>query len=221
MKLTVVSKKGEPLTRLQRKAQTRRTLIDAALHLSAKMGFAGLSLREITREAGVAPTTFYRHFHDMDDLGLALIDEVGLLLRQLMRQARRRVGRGGGLTRSSVEVFMEFVQKNGNLFRLLLGERLGSSSSFRAALHAEMNRFIGELTEDLERQSSILGRPLVDAGLAAEAIVAVVFTIGAEALDLPAHSRKQLAERLIQEIRIIFRGAESLAKTPRDEAPTP
>jgi AcrR family transcriptional regulator len=218
MSRTAVSQKKPALTRPQRKAQTRRALIDAALRLSAKVGFAGVSLREVTREAGMAPTTFYRHFHDMDDLGLALIDEVGLLLRQLMRQARLRVGKGNSLTRSSVEVFMEFVHKNGNLFRLLLGERLGSSPAFRSALHAEMNRFIGELTEDLERQAAAMKHPLADAGLTAEAIVAVVFTVGAEALDLPAHSRRQLAERLIQEIRIIFRGSELIAEGKGDSA---
>lgn len=215
MSLTIVPDKKAPLTRQERKAQTRRALIDAALRLSAKTGFAGISLREVTREAGVAPTTFYRHFHAMDDLGLALIDEVGLSLRRFIRDARQRVGQSGGMTRTSIEAFMEFLQEHPNHFRLLLGERLGSSEAFRKALHAEMNRFIGELTEDLERQSALVGRPLGDVGLAAEAIVAVVFTVGAESLDLPTHSRKQLAERIIQEIRIILRGAEALAASPR------
>lgn len=198
-----------PQTRREKKAKTRRDLIDAALRLIEKVGFAGLSLREVTREAGLAPTTFYRHFHNMDDLGLALIDEVGLSLRQLMRNARRRVSESGQMTRSSVEAFMSFIEQNGNLFRLLLGERIGSSPAFRTALHAEMDRFIGELTEDLLKQSENLGTPLSDSAVAANAIVAVVFSTGVEALDVPVHRRQQLAERLIQQIRMILRGAES------------
>lgn len=198
-------------SRSEKKAKTKRSLIDAALRLSAERGFSGISLREVAREAGIAPTAFYRHFHDMDDLGLALIDEVGLSLRQLMRQARQRfVEQGRSVVRASIEAFMEFIHDNANLFRVLLGERLGSSSAFRKALHLEMDRFIGELTEDLERGATLAKRPLLDAGLTAEAIVAVVFTVGAESLDLPTHSRKQLAERIIQEIRIIMCGAESL-----------
>jgi len=214
-----VSLKKAPLTRLQRKAQTRRALVDAALGLSAQVGFAGLSLREVTRAAGVVPTTFYRHFNDMDGLGLALIDEVGLSLRQLMREARVRVGQGGSVVRSSIEVFMEFVHGHANLFRLLLGERSGSSPPFRRALHAEMNRFIGELTEDLERGSAKQGTPLPNADLIAEAVVAVVFTLGAEALDLPTHRRQQLTERIIQEVRIILHGAAALAKTQQKAHP--
>ena len=203
-------------TRREKKAQTRRALIDAALRLIEKIGFAGLSLREVAREAGVAPATFYRHFHNMDDLGLALIDEVGLSLRQLMRNARRRVSETGQMTRSSVEVFMGFIEQNGNLFRLLLGERIGSTPAFRVAIRTEMNRFIGELTEDLQRQSKKLNSPLGDVAAAADAIVAVVFATGMEALDAPTHQRQQLAERLIQQIRMILRGAAALAARPEE-----
>ena len=163
----------------------------------------------------------YRHFRDMDDLGLALVDEVGLSLRQLIRQARQRAAKHGrGIVRASVEAFMEFIHDNSNLFRVLLGERLGSSPAFRKALHMEMARFIGELTEDLERGALEAKRPLLDAGLTAEAIVAVVFTVGAESLDLPTHSRKQLGERLIKEVRIIICGAQFLARK-RVETPSP
>ena len=60
--------------------------IEAAFsQLSAERSFASLSLREVSREAGIAPTSFYRHFRDVDELGLTMVDESGLMLRQLMR----------------------------------------------------------------------------------------------------------------------------------------
>ncbi len=207
-----IRNKTPQMTRRERKAQTRRTLIEAALCLIEGGGFAGLSLREVTRQAGVAPATFYRHFSDMEDLGLALIDEVGLMLRQLMRKARKRISETGSVTRTSVNVFMEFVQSNGNLFRLLLGERIGNTPSFRSALQAELNRFTEELTEDLERQAVRLKTSLGDPSIAAEAIVAVVFSAGVEALDTPGHRCQQLMERLILEIRMILTGAAVMAK---------
>ena len=199
--------------RAQKKAKTRRALIDAALRLSAEQGFSGFGLREVAREADLTPAGFYRHFRDMDDLGLVLVDEVGISLRQLMRQARQKAAeRGRGVIRASVEAFMEFVLDCPHLFQVLLGGRSGSSPAFRKALHAEMDRFIGELQEDLERGAKAAKRPLLDARLAAEAIVAVVFTVGAEVLELPASGRKSLEERIVQEIRIIMRGAQALAK---------
>ena len=74
--------------RAQQKEKTRRSLVEAAFsQLSAERSFASLSLREVAREAGIAPTSFYRHFRDVDELGLTMVDESGLMLRQLI--ARR------------------------------------------------------------------------------------------------------------------------------------
>ena len=61
--------------------------MDSALDLlSPERVFSSLSLREVTRGAGIAPTSFYRHFDDMNALGLALVAEAGLALRQLLRK---------------------------------------------------------------------------------------------------------------------------------------
>jgi AcrR family transcriptional regulator len=199
-------------TRAEQKAVSRRSLIDAAVGLSARHGFAGLSLREVCREAGLVPTAFYRHFKDMDDLGLALVDEVALSLRRLMREARRKAeGKKGGRVEASAAAFVDYIRRNANLFRILLGERSGSSPAFRKALRKEMNLFVSELAEDLQKAALEARRPLSDAKLAAETIVAVVFTVGAEALDLPARECKELTGRLIREIRIVLIGAETYA----------
>ena len=50
--------------------RTRRAIVAAALHLLAERSFSGLSLREVTREAGIVPAAFYRHFDSMEALGL-------------------------------------------------------------------------------------------------------------------------------------------------------
>ena len=49
----------------------------AAAELASGRSFDTLSLREVAKLAGIAPTSFYRHFHDMEGLGLALIEEHG------------------------------------------------------------------------------------------------------------------------------------------------
>ena len=199
------------MSRQEQKAQTRRKLIDAALALAAEKGFSSLSLREIAKATGIAATGFYRHFRDLDELGLVLVDEVALALRQLVREARRRYGEDGRV-KASVDAFMDYVRQSPHLFRLLLGERGGGSPAFRQALHAEIDRFVAELTDDLEAQGRETGRPLHSPALAAEAIVAVTFTVGAEALDLPRHRHAGLADRIIQEIYLILRGARAEAR---------
>ncbi|MGC9423836.1 MULTISPECIES: HTH-type transcriptional repressor FabR [Vibrio] len=190
--------------RAQQKEKTRRSLIDAAFRqLSADRSFSNLSLREVAREAGIAPTSFYRHFKDMDELGLTMVDEGGLLLRQLMRQARQRIVKEGSVIRTSVETFMEFIDSSPNVFRLLLRERSGTSFEFRTAVVREIEHFSAELTEYLINT----GMSREEAMVQAEASVTLVFSSGAQALDLNRQAREELAERLIMQLRMMAKGA--------------
>ena len=198
--------------RAQQKERTRRSVIDAAFsQLTAERSFSNLSLREVAREAGIAPTSFYRHFRDMDELGLTMVDEGGLTLRQLMRQARLRIAStGGSVIRTSVLTFMEFIDNTPNVFRLLLRERSGTSAAFRQAVQREIQHFIAELADELQKQS---GLPPYDASVQADAMVTIVFNAGAEALDLEPQARIELAERIIYQLRMIVRGGDFYHKS--------
>ncbi|MCE0493521.1 HTH-type transcriptional repressor FabR [Vibrio salinus] len=192
--------------RAQQKEKTRRALIDAAFRqLGTDRSFSNLSLREVAREAGIAPTSFYRHFKDMDELGLTMVDEGGLILRQLMRQARQRIVAQGSVIKTSVATFMEFIENSPNIFRLLLRERSGTSYAFRAAVAREIQHFIAELTEYLVAT----GLDREHAMIQAEASVTLVFSSGALALDLDKSERDALAERLITQLRVIAKGVRS------------
>ncbi|PJG86163.1 HTH-type transcriptional repressor FabR [Conservatibacter flavescens] len=187
------------------KEKTRRALIDAAFNqLSAEKSFSNLSLREVAREAGIAPTSFYRHFRDMDELGLTMVDEAGLILRQLMRQARKRLESGGSVIVISVETFFEFIHNSPNVFRLLLRESSGSSQAFRTAAAREIKHFVDELAEYIMHRNTI--SPEL-AYVQSEGMVTIVFTAGANALDMNSKERAQLKERVILQLRMLAKGA--------------
>lgn len=208
--------------RAEQKQKTRRALMDAALNqLTADRGFANLSLREVAREAGIAPTSFYRHFNELDELGLALVDEAGVALRQLMRQARKRIEKNGSAVSTSIDTFMEYLASNTNHFRLLLRERTGLSKQFRTAIKAEINHFSTELSEDLRRAGELKNRPIDDPQLVADTMVTVVFNQGSEALDSSPKEKAELKERLKKELRIILRGAEIITSENRKAGRTP
>lgn len=187
------------------KEKTRRALIDAAFNqLSAEKSFSNLSLREVAREAGIAPTSFYRHFRDMDELGLEMVDEVGLMLRQLMRQARKRLENGGSVIVISVNTFFEFITHNTNAFRLLLRESSGTSHAFRTATAREIKHFIDELAEYISQRN---GYSRHISYVQAEGIVTLVFTAGANALDMNKEELNQLKERVILQLKMLAKGA--------------
>ncbi|QIZ78424.1 HTH-type transcriptional repressor FabR [Ferrimonas lipolytica] len=202
--------------RAQQKEKTRRALVDAAFNqLSAERSFSSLSLREVAREAGIAPTSFYRHFKDMEELGLTMVDEGGLTLRQLMRKGRQRAEQGGSIIFASMQIFMEFIDEHPNVFRLLLRERSGTSAAFRSAVNREIRHFTDELTDYL------ISRSNTDPRLAyaqAEAMVVLVFASGSEVLDMSKKERKLQTDRLILQVAMLSIGGEALPNSKRFEA---
>lgn len=202
--------------RAQQKEKTRRMIIDAAFHLiSQQRSYSSLSLREVTREAGIAANSFYRHFEDMEELGLTLVDEGGVALRQLMRKARQRLSdQGNSVIRTSVVTFMEFIHNNPHVFYLLLRERTGTSLAFRKAVSRELQYFIVELADYIQHTQNY---PTADAKVQAEAMVVLVFNAGAEALNCTPAELRLLTEKAIIQLRYIARGADEFLKGRRSE----
>jgi len=199
-------------TRSEQKQKTRRALMDSALELlSAERVFSSLSLREVTREAGIAPTSFYRHFDDMNDLGLALVEEAGLALRQLLRKARTRIKVKGTAIDVSVDTFMEYLINNTNHFRLLLREHTGNSQEFRTAINLEINHFVTELEEYLNQRTKLEKNPdalgLIQDKALAEAMVIIVFHMGGVALDSSKKERSEEAKKAKLQLRMLLKGA--------------
>ncbi len=193
------------MSRQEQKLKTRQSIIDAAFQLlNENRTLSAISLREVAREAGIAPTSFYRHFKDMDELGLTLVDEAGLALRQLMRQARRRIASGGGVIDTSVDTFMEFITANSNVFRLLLREHTGTSAAYRLAVSREIQHFTDELSDYIIEQLKI---PHDIAVLQAESMVRLVFSAGADALEADAILKAAISERVKKQLRFIQLGS--------------
>lgn len=139
-------------SRRDERINTRQALREAALELIDRdRSFDALSLREITREVGVVPTTFYRHFSDMESLGLELVDESFRTLRELLKTARAITAPGQGVIRRSVETFVTYVRANRRHFQFLARERFGGVAAIREEIRTEIRLLQSELATDLGR----------------------------------------------------------------------
>lgn len=193
------------MNRQQQKQQTRQRIISSAFQLlDENKSLTAISLREVARAANIAPTSFYRHFSDINELGLTLVDESGLTLRQLMRQARKRIAKGGSVISISVDTFMEYIVNNRNIFRVLLREHTGTSFAFRTAVMREIQHFTEELADYI---ITSLNLPSNIANMQAEAMVKLVFSAGAEALDSDKKEIEKIAERVKIQLRFVQLGA--------------
>ncbi len=204
-----------PTRSVGRKATiTKEELFQAALNLiGPQKSIASLSLREVAREAGIAPNSFYRHFKDIDELAIALIDQSGIALRQIIREARLQAIKQHSIIRSSVEVFIQQLDADEGNLSLLLREGYTGSASYKQAVERQLNFFQQELQEDLIRleQKNKLYRP----ELAAKAITQLVFNMGAKVIDLDTDERQVIAEQTMIMIRMILEGTRHLGETQK------
>lgn len=139
----------EAVSREARKARTHRALLDAALEISAELGFAGTSLRAVTKAAGIVPTAFYRHYASMDALGETLVEESFSTLRRMMRAIRSEGIEPGALIEGSVDVLADWVDSNEAHFQFIARERSGGSTVIRESVQRQLRVFVSDLSADL------------------------------------------------------------------------
>lgn len=169
--MPVTMRSTEPVTRQERKQRTRQALLDASMRLLADRTFAGISLREVAKEAGVVPTAFYRHFVSMDELGIALVEQAMRSLRLMIRDARRDPKTYTDAISSSVRILHQHVRAHEDHFRFLTRERYSGGGPVRAAIGTELRLFSSELAVDLGRFEALSDWSSEDLRMMADLIV--------------------------------------------------
>ena len=190
---------------------TKEELFQAALNLiGPQKSISSLSLREVAREAGIAPNSFYRHFKDIDELAIELIDRAGIVLRQILNESRLKASKQNSIIRSSVEVFIAQLDADEGNLSLLLREGYTGSKSYKQAVERQLNYFQQELQEDLIRLERLNNKKLFHPEIAARAITQLVLNMGANVIDMAPEDRKEIAEQTMIMIRMILEGARHL-----------
>ena len=200
------------LPRAEQKQQTRLALLEAARQLmAAGRGFGSISLREVAKAAGIVPTGFYRHFDDMDQLGLALVNEVDATFRATLRLVRHHEIVVGGLTAASVRIFLDGVAANRPQFLFLAREQYGGSLPVRQAIATLRAGISADLATDLGSMPKWQHLDSASLQVMADLVVKAVFAtlpelIDPPAPDLPAHLTPEA--KISQQLRFIFIGAK-------------
>jgi AcrR family transcriptional regulator len=133
-------------------AAGRRKLIEAALKLGAeKRGIVSLGLREVAREAGLNPNTFYRHFKDMQELALVAIDEMGDELRRTLTDLRSRMLEPLEASRATVDWSFGFALRHPDAAIALVSEMNSASPTVRGHLRAMMQDLSSDIAANVRR----------------------------------------------------------------------
>ncbi|HEV7629093.1 MAG TPA: TetR family transcriptional regulator [Streptomyces sp.] len=136
-------------TRESKKAQTRCALLDAGLRLLENQSLSSLGLREVTRVVGMAPAAFYRHFRDLSDLGVALVEESLGSLHALVREVLAGPADETERIERAVSAIARYVREHPTHIRFVTRERHGGVPAVRAAIGAELDRLADEVAKAL------------------------------------------------------------------------
>ncbi len=194
-------------SRDERKEATRRAIVTAALKLLGDRSFSALSLREVTREAGIVPAAFYRHFDSMEALGLVLIDESFRSLRDMLRSARADRLDPHRVIGSTVDILTASVTEQRDHWRFIARERSSGVTVLRYAIRTEIRLITAELATDLGRFPELRDWSTEDLTILAGLFVNSMILI-AEALEDAADPAAvdEITRTAVKQLRMIVLG---------------
>jgi AcrR family transcriptional regulator len=205
----------ESPSREERKEATRRAIIAAALKLLQDRSFSSLSLREVTREVGIVPAAFYRHFESMEALGLVLIDESFRTLRDTLRGARTGRLDPSRVIESSVETVIASITDRREHWRFIYRERSGGVTVLRYAIRTELRLITSELATDLARFNGLNAWSTEDLNVLATLFVNSMIVI-AEAIEdaQSAEALEDIRRLAVKQLRMIAIGIAGWRSAP-------
>lgn len=210
-KPTSAADRKDKLTRTERKDLTRNSLLQAALALMGEgRSFTSLGIREIAREAGMVPNAFYRHFRNTDELGLELVEEMGVTLRRLLREARQTGVTEADTVRRSVRVYHQYVLENRLLFLFVSSERSGGSRILRLAIRNEVTHFTNEMAQDFRNLGVYKDMSTASLQMVCGLIVTTMLAAAPEILDLPPEQpmlEGEMIETFVKQLQVVLLGA--------------
>lgn len=196
-------------SRQAQKERTRQAILASALELSQTQGFAQISLRQVSRHAGVVPTAFYRHFESMDQLGLALVEQSFSTLRRMIRDAQRDPEVFDNIIDAAADVLVEAVKESKAHFGFVARERVGGPEIVRTAIRHELDLFVSELAVVLARLPNIENWDMDDVQMVSRLFVRNMVSNAEEVVEMPdgrPDLEEQIKEGARRQMRLIVIG---------------
>lgn len=209
---TVTPRKAAPLSREEKKAQTRAKLLDAATTVFARKGFAGASLDDVADEAGLTKGAVYSNFKSKEHLIEALLEdrltrdmnEIGELTDRLAAPGREPEI-AGALLMSSLDRNREFYLLDFE-YQLYLARHpeLVEPNSERFERNVEL------MAEIMQRRADAEGRTLP---MPAKDLTKAMFALGA-GIDLQRLvDPKRIPDDLFTRMLMVIFGQPDAAAT--------
>ncbi|MGW7080523.1 TetR family transcriptional regulator [Streptomyces sp. NPDC054871] len=192
--------------RQAQKQKTRQALLDAALQLLEEQSLSSLGLREVTRAVGVAPTAFYRHFRDMADLGVALVEEALGSLHTTLVALLAATGDGEERIAATVELIVAYVRTHPAHVRFIAREQHGGVQAVRSAIGDQLTLFAREVKDQFAQEPQSAGWDEDDLLMLARMYVDHMVMTASALLEAAPDAEERVAASARRQLRLVSLG---------------
>ncbi|MBL8698016.1 MAG: TetR/AcrR family transcriptional regulator [Alphaproteobacteria bacterium] len=148
---------GTRVSRAEKSEAIRRALLEAAVTVVGRFGYAGASIARITMSAEVAQGTFYNYFESRDELFSHLLPEIGkLMVTEIADKVRAEKG-FAAREEARIRAYLQFLRSNPGFYRVLR-----EAETFAPEAHREhMNNMVAGYVRALRAERQRAGAPRV------------------------------------------------------------
>jgi AcrR family transcriptional regulator len=186
--------------------ERRRQLLDVACVEFAERGFYATAMDDLAAAAGVTKPVFYQHFPSKRALFVAVLEDVGGRLLEVLSEATQSVNTGRARVTEGFAAYFRFVAADRAAFRLLFGASARNDPEFADVVDGVLSDAAAAVSTLIEIPGSIEHRLIL-----AHAVVGMAEGISRHALTDPDGSNDpdQLAQWVAELAWFGLRGVRS------------
>jgi AcrR family transcriptional regulator len=186
--------------------ERRRQLLDVACIEFAERGFHATAMDDLALAAGVTKPVFYQHFPSKRALFVAVLDDVGGRLLEVLTEATASVETGRARVEEGFAAYFHFVANDRAAFRLLFGASARNDPEFADVVDRVLTDTAAAVSTLIEIHGSPEHRVVL-----AHAVVGMAEGISRHALTDPdgPHDPDQLASWIAELAWFGLRGVRS------------
>ncbi|MEZ4661265.1 MAG: TetR/AcrR family transcriptional regulator [Caldilineaceae bacterium] len=143
------------------KATPQSIILDAAQRLILQHGYAGLSMRDLARDSGLAKGTIYYYFEDKEAIYLSVVERDLLNMQARIQEAAQTAGDCAARLQAVINAYFELAQANRSIFIARLREISGMENALRSLLQRHRHALMQPIADIIEEgQASGAFRPV-------------------------------------------------------------
>lgn len=192
--------------RRMRAPERRSQLLEVARKVFGRRGYHTVTMDDIAKESGITKPILYDHFPSKRDLYRALLKADLSDLGQRVSDALEHSKGNRERIRASFQAYFDFVDDEGEGFRLLMQEAVGGEREFREMVFAFRDDVLGKVTEVLIRES----KGNLDRDQAQDVALGLIGMAETVAQRNPGESKEERSRTVDTLVRLAWRGITGL-----------